>query len=165
MAGHNDSWRAAFAVALGAALLGPAPALAEPAPEDPPAPPAPAEPWADSCGLFQEAVTAASGALGPLRALPRDGSWNYDDPDVARAAGLAESSLSSAKGKAAAAAGADGIPPQLRTLLDNYGYGVDYLLRSLAGRKDNAVVQVYLGGYDKAVAEASGFCSPPPPAG
>jgi hypothetical protein len=165
VAGHNDSWRAAVLVALGAALFCSPSALAEPAPGDPPAPPAPAEPWAGSCGLFQDAVTTASGALGPLRALPRDGSWNYDEPDVAHAVDLAEGSLSLAKGKASAASGVDGIPPQLRTLLDNYGYGVDYLLRALSGRKDNAVVQVYLGGYDKAVAEASGFCSPPPPAG
>ncbi|EFV13737.1 hypothetical protein HMPREF9336_01420 [Segniliparus rugosus ATCC BAA-974] len=99
-----------------------------------------------------------------MRELPHDASWNYDGGAVSRAVNQANSGLSSAKEKAASAAGASGLPPQLHTLLDNYGYSVDYLLRALAGRKDSAVVQVYLGGYDKAVREASAFCAPPPPA-
>ena len=137
-------------------------ASAEPAPAEP-APP-PAEPWAESCGLFQEAVATVGGELGPLRALPHDAPWNYDSAAVSRAVNQANGGLSSAKEKAASAAAAAGLPPQLHTLLDNYGYSVDYLLRALSGRKDSAVVQVYLGGYDKAVRDASTFCAPPPPA-
>ncbi|MGL6234024.1 MAG: hypothetical protein ACRC20_01635 [Segniliparus sp.] len=167
MAGHGAAWRTALVAAAGFAMACAVPAAAEPAPDDPPAPPAPqapAEPWADSCSLFQEAVGAVGGTLGPLRALPPGAAWNYDDSAVAHAVDIAEGGLSLARGKATAAAGAASATPQLRTLLDNYGYGVDYLLKSLSTRKDSAVVQVYLGGYDKAVQEASTFCAPPPPA-
>lgn len=167
MAGHNAVLRTAFGAAAVLAFACSAGAGAEPAPNDPPAPPAPpapAEPWAESCGLFQDAVAAVGGTLGPLRALPHDAPWNYEEPGVARAADAAEGALSSAREKATAAAGVAGLPPQLRILLNNYGYGIDYLLKSLSARKDSAVVQVYLGGYDKAVQDASAFCAPRPPA-
>jgi hypothetical protein len=88
---------------------------------------APVNPIANACALYGDAVTSVEGVLGPLRALPQDAAWNYDEPAVAHAVDLAEGGLSLARGKATDAAGLEGVPPKLHQLIDGYGYSIDYL--------------------------------------